>query len=124
MPDTDEFEQELLDDLAQAERLHRGDEIRMSALAILELLPRRYLVLVSTSIEGAALAAACSALAPERTLVWRLVNLTRSGEPDLGTEVMVIEPSDPGIGWRDAVTRRYPGAHFAFASQIRQPVTA
>src|SRR5437868_4968211 len=124
MPDADEFEQALLGDLAQAERLHLGDEIRLTALAILEGLPRRNVVLVATSIEGAALAAVCSALAPERNLVWRLVNLIRSGEPELDTEVMVIEPADPGIGWRDAIMRRYPGARFAFASQMRQPVTA
>lgn len=98
---------------AAADLLHQGPILRCAAEEVLEQLPTGSLVLVATSVEGAALAATCAALATARDITWQYFSplwpATASAD-----HVVAVEASDPGDGWRHAVNRRFPDAHFIF----------
>src|SRR5690242_7320322 len=96
--------------MRRAEGLHEGGTLSGVAAKVLERLPGGALWMVSTSLEGTSIAAACSAMARHRNIRWDRVTLTRPIEAPKGAKVIVIEPSDPGAGWRQMVMRTLPGA--------------
>jgi hypothetical protein len=62
---------------------------------------------LSSSVEGAALAAVCAVLRADGSH-WRHVNLLApAAEP--ADPVVFVEPVFPGRAWQDAVDRAYPG---------------
>jgi len=93
-----------------AEGLHEGGVLSAIAAKVLKRLPPGPVWMVSTSLEGTSIAAACSALARNREIRWDRVTLTRPMKAPKGSSVVVVEPSDPGAGWRQMVTRHLPRA--------------
>lgn len=88
---------------------HTGEELVRAAHVLIDRLPPGPLVLVSTTIEGAAIAAVMSALASTRDLSWHLIS--PSWRPDLPEgQVVVVEPVDAGLGWRSTMESLMPGA--------------
>jgi len=98
---------------AAAALLHDGATLRCAAVDVLENLPDGQVVLVATSVEGAALAASCSLMAPFRSISWQIVNPLWCYPPPAGI-VVAVAPIDPGDGWKTALARRFPGIRFAF----------
>jgi hypothetical protein len=101
-------------DEAEMNRLHDGEALRIAAEYVLAQLPAGPLFLISTSAQGAALAAVCAVTrrAPTR---WQFVNALLDPVAASG-RVVVVEPIDGGAGWREALLRRYPDADFVFAA--------
>lgn len=93
---------------AEMDRLYDGEVLRDAVIEVLKRLPSGPLTLVSTSVQGAGLVAACAAARAEPT-GWRQVNLAHS-TIEVSGAVVVVEPVDAGAGWRAAVAARYPGA--------------
>jgi hypothetical protein len=95
-----------------ASQLHGGVELKQAAQDIMCQLPRGTVTLVATSVEGAALAAACAAVASSQHVNWHLVNPMWEYRID-GT-VIGVAPCDPGEGWKSALRARFPEVGFAF----------
>ncbi len=74
--------------------------------------PGHNLELITTSVEGVAIAATCAAADSVRSITWRLVHL--AGEHVSADDVLVVEPVDAGAGWQSAVRSRFPRARFFF----------
>jgi hypothetical protein len=89
---------------------HSPSVLRRAAEEVLEHLPDGPVSLVSTSMEGAALAALCSVMAERQVSGWHLVDVTFPIRAELERQVIVIEPVDPGEGWRSMVHERLPRA--------------
>jgi hypothetical protein len=71
---------------------------------------------VSTSTEGAALAAVCAALRDDGSS-WRRVNLLSEAEcPEFDGAVVFVEAIHPGAAWEAAIRARYPTATIASAA--------
>src|SRR4051794_20064438 len=99
--------------------LRLGESLAAAADAIEAALPRGCLLLISTSDEGAGLAAACAARRGAGTS-WMRVDLLAPEPVADGVEVVVVEPIDAGAAWRQAVERAYPGAHVLVTSEGAQ----
>jgi hypothetical protein len=97
--------------------LQSGEALAAAADAVERELPGEPVVLVSTSDEGAGLAAACAArVGPGAS--WMKVDLL-AAEPVLdGRRVVAVEPVDAGAAWRQAVERAYPGARVLILSEL------
>ena len=93
----------------EMDSLYLGGALIAAAEAVLAELPAGPLTLLSTSDQGAGLAAACASRRVDET-AWRKVNLVAPVAVAAERRVVVIEPVDPGAGWRQAVKRSYPGA--------------
>ena len=106
---------------AEMQTLRSGDSLAAAADAVEGALPHRPLVLVSTSDEGAGLAAVCAASRGVRT-TWMKVNLLAPPNPAENVEVVVVEPVDAGAAWRQAVDRVYPDARVLIVSELLQAV--
>ena len=106
--------------LEAMEAVHGSGALRAAAEQVLEQLPSGGMTLVATSIEGAAIAASCAAMSPRKGLTWRFVNLI--SQPDFSEPVVVVEPTDPGSGWRSDVLTRLPQATFIFPLSHSQAV--
>jgi hypothetical protein len=105
--------------------LRDGLELAAAADAVEAALPERPVVLVSTSDEGAALAAVCAARRGDGNS-WLKVNLLQPQSVAIGSEVVVVEPVDAGAAWRQAVEYHYPTARVLILSELRTlvPVAA
>jgi hypothetical protein len=103
----------------EMDELYDGGALAAAAETVLAELPSGPLTLISSSDQGAGLAAVCASRRDAET-VWRKVNLV--GERPVRTDgrVIIIEPLDPGAGWGRAVERLYPGARVLFVSALRQ----
>ena len=99
--------------------LHRGEVMESAARSVLSRLPRGPLSLVTTSVEGAALAAVCCVLAPESGLRWEYVCLDRPARFDGHGIIVAVEPVDPGPWWRQALAQRLPSATVVIATTGR-----
>ena len=92
----------------QMEKMHAGEHLSAAVDEALAQLASGDLTLLSTSIEGAAIAAACTVNRPGAT--WRLVDLTWQPRVNTSHPIVFIEPMDPGRAWRSAVSSRYSDA--------------
>src|SRR5258708_29125792 len=90
--------------------LHDGETIEAAARSILAKLPRGPLALVTTSVEGAALAAVCCVLAGHADLRWEYVSLGRPVDSLPDVPVVAIEPIHPGAWRREALASPLPRA--------------
>ena len=99
-------------------RLYCGDAIATAADAVFAELPTGPITLISTSDQGAGLAAVCASRHGDAT--WRKVNLVAPAPVATDGDVVVIEPVDPGAGWRQAVERSYPGARVIVVAAFKQ----
>jgi hypothetical protein len=97
--------------------LRSGAAISVAADAVEAELPSCDVVLVSTSDEGAALAAVCASRR-SRDTSWMKVNLLAAEPIEDAATVVVIEPIDAGAAWRQAVDRAYPGARVVILADI------
>ena len=105
----------------EMQTLRSGDSLAAAADAVEGALPHRPLVLVSTSDEGAGLAAVCAASRGVGTS-WMKVNLLAPQFGEENVEVVVVEPIHAGVAWRQAVDRIYPGARILIVSELLQTV--
>ena len=105
----------------EMQTLRSGDSLAAAADAVEGALPHHPLVLVSTSDEGAGLAAVCAASRGVGTS-WMKVNLLASQFGEENVEVVVVEPIDAGAAWRQGVDRIYPGARILIVSELLQTV--
>ena len=101
---------------AQMNTVYEGDALRRIAQALSRRLGSGPLVLLSTTRQGAGLAAACAAGRSEATW-WRQVDLLLTPELPDGAAPVFVEVVDPGAGWQDFALARYPGARFVFADE-------
>ena len=99
---------------AQMNTIYAGDVLRRIAQALGGRLGSGPLVLLSTTRQGAGLAAACAAGRSEPTW-WRQIDLLLAPELPDGATPVFVEIVDPGGGWQDFALARYPGARFVFA---------
>lgn len=99
--------------------LYEGTALAAAMEAVLAQLPSGTLTLLSSSDAGAGLAAACASRRDEET-AWRKINLVGPQPVPTVGHVVVIEPVDPGAGWRNAVERSYPGARILFVSALQR----
>ncbi len=97
----------------QMRTLRDGRLLNNAANAVLRQLPPGDLTLVSTSIEGAALAAVCAAQRRGSTR-WLFLELAFGLPMEAAGRVVVVEPLDVGSGWRAAVLHALPDAQFVF----------
>lgn len=105
---------------AEMQTLGVGDALSAAADAVGSVLPPHDVVLVSTSIEGAGVAAVCAARRGDRTRWMKVELLAPESVPD-GANVVVVEPVDAGAAWRQAVERVYPGATILVVSDLFAP---
>ena len=89
---------------------HSPAVLRRAAEEVIEHLPDEPVSIVSTSMEGAALAAVCSVLAGDRIHAWHFLNMALPPDPSVKGAVVVVEPVDPGEGWRRMLLARLPKA--------------
>jgi hypothetical protein len=106
--------------MRKADGLHEGGTLSHVAAQVLKHLPQGRLWIVSTSLEGTSIAAACSAIASRRDIRWDRVTLTRPVEGPKGAKVVVVEPTDPGAGWRQMVARHLPHARVVIIDATRE----
>lgn len=97
----------------QMRTLRNGRLLKNASEAVLSQLPPGELTLVSTSMEGAALAAVCASQRQSPTR-WLFLELAHGLPVDTSGGVVVVEPIDVGSGWRAAVLHALPGARFIF----------
>lgn len=109
-----ELETSIVSALARMSEFHGGEELARAANYLTRRLPPGRLVLVSTSIEGAAIAAVVSAINSSRDLSWFLISPSRQAELPEG-QVVLIEPVDAGEGWRRTMESVLPGAEILIA---------
>lgn len=100
--------------LSRMADFHAGEELVRAAQALTATLPHGRVVLVSTSVEGAAIAAVASALLPTRDVHWFLISASRRADLPDG-KVVVVEPVDAGEGWRTTMKAVIPGAQIFIA---------
>jgi hypothetical protein len=114
------FAGSLLECYAQGQQkmdeVYDGLALRDLARTAMRRLPDGPVLLISTSVQGAGLAAACAVLRDEPTR-WRKLDLLLPDVEVDADRVVFIETVDPGEGWRDAVQRRFPDAEFVFAAE-------
>ena len=101
----------------EMDELYEGQAVSAAAALVVAALPGGPLTLLSTSDQGAGLAAVCASRRPSTT--WRKTNLLSPLLTPVAGGVVVIEPVDPGAGWRQAVARRYPGAPIVIVEELR-----
>jgi hypothetical protein len=97
--------------------LRDGIVLREAAEHVLDDLPAGRLAFVSSSVEGAALAAVCATLRADGSH-WCQVNLL-APTPDKSDPVVFVEPAFPGRAWQDAINRAYPGCMTRIAPGAR-----
>jgi hypothetical protein len=102
----------------EMDALSKGSVLASATEAVLAELPAGPLTLLSSSDQGAGLAAACASRRDAET-AWRKINLVGPQPASTVGQIIVIEPVDPGVGWRRAVERSYPGARLLFLSALK-----
>ena len=102
---------------ALLEELHDGRRLDAAAGRTEQQLPDEPLTLLSTSAEGAAVAAVCASRRSSPTS-WRLINLGYPPALESDPMIVFVEPVDPGRAWHAAVKRHYPGARFLFTGVL------
>jgi hypothetical protein len=100
--------------LSRMTEFHSGEELVRAAHSMIDRLPPGRVVLVSTTIEGAAIAAVISALTSGRDVSWYLISPARRADLPEG-QVVVVEPVDAGDGWRRTIESVIPGAEILIA---------
>ncbi|MDQ2983079.1 MAG: hypothetical protein M3R70_04000 [Actinomycetota bacterium] len=106
---------------AEMDELHDGAALAAGVRAVLGQLPDGPVMLVSTSDQGAGLAAACAAQRGEPTL-WRKVNLRLPFPSPASHSLVIVDPVEGGAGWRRAVERAYPGARLIVLAELNVDV--
>lgn len=101
------------------EALRDGHALRSAAAAVARRLPPGRLALLSTSPEGAALAAVCASTRSAPTS-WQLIHLAYPPRVHPDAHVVVVEPVDPGCGWEAAVRRHYGDAVLLFVDDAAE----
>jgi hypothetical protein len=86
-----------------------GETLRRAVADTLAKLPGGRLALLSTSDEGAGIAAACAAQRTEPT-IWRRVRLNFPAESTNAHRAIFVEPVKPTGAWYTAMKRRFPDA--------------
>lgn len=103
----------------EMQTLRFGESLAAAADAVEAALPRRRLLLISTSDEGAGLAAVCASRRGAGT-AWMKVNLLAAEPVADDVDVVVVEPVDAGAAWRKAVERVYPGSCLLVVSALHE----
>lgn len=108
----------LLDDHLAAEAqmrvLHDGAALRRAVDVVLSQLPSGYITLLGTSPQGIGLAAAAAACRREPT-AWQPLDPRLGLQEAPSGRIVIVEPVDPGTGWRSMIERTTPDATFVFA---------
>lgn len=104
---------------ARMHSLHEGAALHRAVDAILAQLPPGCVTLLATSPEGIGLAAATAMCRREATS-WQPLNATIGVQNAIAGHAVVVEPIDPGPGWRSTIGRVVPGTAFAFATNARR----
>lgn len=87
-----------------------GPTLLGSARAVADAVAPEPTAFLSTSTEGAALAAVCAALRDDGSQ-WRRVNLLSEAEsPEFDGPVVFVEAISAGAAWEAAIRARYPHA--------------
>jgi hypothetical protein len=94
--------------VVQQRAAHDAHLLRACAEEVLGRLPRGPLTLLSTSVEGCALAAVVGALRPEPTM-WEQLALGRRSHPERRGAVAVVEVVRLGDGFLEALEAVLPG---------------
>jgi hypothetical protein len=110
-----EMERSIVTALARMADYHSGEELARTAHSLISRLPPGPVVLVSTTIEGAAIAAVMSAFSAAQDVPWYLISPSRRAKLPEG-HVVLIEPVDAGEGWRRTMETVIPGAEIFIAS--------
>jgi hypothetical protein len=97
--------------------LRSGEVLAAAADAVGREIPAEPVVLISTSDEGAGLAAACAARLGGAAS-WMKGDLLETELVSDSRRVVVVEPVDAGAAWRQAVERAYPGARVLILSEL------
>ena len=108
------MEVRIVEALSRMADFHAGEELVRAANSLIDQLPPGRVVLVSTTVEGAAIAAVMSALSSARDVSWYLINPSRRAKLPEG-HVVLIEPVDAGEGWRRTMESIIPGAEIFIA---------
>lgn len=98
--------------VARMRTFHDGGVMLEAAQSVLAALPPAPVCLLSTSLEGTALAAVVAAIRRDQKTCWERVTFNRPAPVPHGYHAVVVEPEDGGDGWRQALEDRYPGAAF------------
>lgn len=101
----------------EMDELYEGGTAYAAAAQVLDVLPGGPVTLLSTSDQGLGVAAICASRRPSTT--WRKTNLVSPLRAPTVGAVVLIEPVDPGLGWRQAVAHRYPGAQVVIVDELR-----
>jgi hypothetical protein len=105
-----------LHDEERMDEVYNGAVLRQAAARLVCRLPGGPVELLSTSEQGAGLAAACAALRKSPTR-WRKIDLMLSDQRGGHGKRVLVEIVDPGTAWQDAVSRRLPDAEIIFLSE-------
>jgi hypothetical protein len=103
----------------EMEALQDGLRLAAAAASIARMLPAGRLRLLSTSPEGAGLAAVCAASRGASTS-WQFAHLAYPPRTRIGEQVVFIEPIDPGEAWEAAVKRCYGDALILYATELAE----
>jgi hypothetical protein len=125
--ETSKHRRTLLDDYVAAETqmraLYDGRALGRAVDAVLAQLPAGDVTLLATSPAGLGLAAATAASRREPTR-WQPLNGTIGVEEAVVGQAVIVEPVDPGSGWRSMISRVVPGASFVFYAESVELVAA
>lgn len=110
--------------LQDMREVHGGTALRHAADLLRQQLPAGRLVLLATSIEGVAIAAACAAERAPLPTRWERLSLVVPAVLESDEVPVVIEPADGGTGWRRTIERQYPNALFLFSGDHRVRLAA
>ena len=117
----------LLDDYLAAEAqmrvLHDGAALRRAVDAILPQLPGGQITLLATSPQGIGIAAATAARRREPT-AWQLLDVRLGVQEVIAGRAVIVEPVEPGDGWRSMIGRIVPGCTFVFPARNATDVLA
>lgn len=103
----------------EMEALQDGTRLAAAAVSMARRLPPGRLRLLSTSPEGAGLAAVCAASRGPSTS-WQFAHLAYPPRTRIGEQVVFIEPIDPGKAWEAAVRGCYGDALILYATDLAE----
>jgi hypothetical protein len=101
---------DILDRISQADELHGATALLAAVRRIAPRVPSGPQVLVTTSVEGIALAGAVIGATGRSDVTWELADLAAPASVPSGGNHVIIDSLDPGCGWLEALVERYPGA--------------
>jgi hypothetical protein len=108
---------------AEMRILHNGAALRRAVDVVLAQLPNGHVTLFATSVQGIGLAAAAAACRREPT-AWQPLDARLGLQEAPSGRTVIVEPVDPGPGWRSAMERVIPDVRFVFGRDKGNRVAA